>query len=525
MRQIAQKSDGVFLWVTLTLKMIIDSLDGREPLKSIMAQVDSLPEELETLFGRVLESIPKVQRTSAYSYFAYALGLATIQAENWLEFWPFLDDYIESPNFAKGLPLEWIKPEKRPRRIGIAADRIQSRTRGLLEIAPGDMDDRIGSLVVFAHRSIPEFLQDALETEKIRRQIRDFDFIRAHINVLLAYAKSTQLSDIDFRHSLILREYQIVPLISFIRGMKETTASKYFYELNLLDEATTRQHSSRRSVSRSLVSSPTPDSPWVSFPSWRSPTPACVACSMGFNDYVVWKAATYPKTLQTSVGIGLFEAILDTVRLHRANASRRESVRGLKSLLREMMKLDIDLSQLPNRGGAVTDRLSYWAFILQLMCLDRESGRHWTHLETMLENGAPNPSWRRSGEMVNLHLGDEVYSYHWDVVERDWDPKLLPASKLDRGDTITLKDWVDEYEPENGGKILMLLGGTTTDDETTTAKAEDEKTGYLDRRLQTFFAAAWNRLSQLLGSRALPWILVGLFSALLLREGVGSWAR
>ncbi|KAH6842626.1 hypothetical protein B0I37DRAFT_200687 [Chaetomium sp. MPI-CAGE-AT-0009] len=509
MSEIAHKSDGVFLWVTLTLKMIIDSLDGIEPLDAIIAQVDSLPQELETLFSLVLKSIPKAQRTSAYFYLAYALGLATIQADTRVSLWLFLDDYIKSRNFAKELPFGFSSQEEIITRLGITADRIQGRTRGLLEVSKSDRDGDFGGWVAFSHRSIPEYLQSALETEEIRRHIQDFDFIDAHINVLLASAKSTQRT-YHAGEGFIQRELNISPLIEFISGMKETTASKYFYELNLLDEALNWQYSPPRQPPVPLR---------VLRLALRVSAPVAVACQTGFYDYVFWKAATYPEALRN-----LFDVIMETMYLIPVNPLIRiegESTCSSEHWLRKIMKHGmVDPNQWVDYLGGV--RVSLWASFLQVMCFFGASPRHWVPLEIMLEYGAFHPSWKRSGEIVNFHLGDEVYPYDWDAMKRDWDERLLPAWKVERGDTITLKDWVDEYKPENRDKILMLLGDTTIDDETTNVKAVHGEIGHLEGR--SLVAAAWNRLSQLLGKRALPWILVGVLSGLLLRETADKWS-
>lgn len=70
-RAIVEKSDGVFLWVTLTLKLAMQSLEDGETTTAIRRQVDVLPEELEVFFDYIIKSIPKHQRRKAYCSLLY----------------------------------------------------------------------------------------------------------------------------------------------------------------------------------------------------------------------------------------------------------------------------------------------------------------------------------------------------------------------------------------------------------------------------------------------------------------------
>ncbi|KAK4041589.1 hypothetical protein C8A01DRAFT_34314 [Parachaetomium inaequale] len=67
---ITEKADGIFLWVALVVKAIRTRLEDGYGLSMIEEEVNSLPDELEGLFQRLIDSIRKPYRTRAYQTFA-----------------------------------------------------------------------------------------------------------------------------------------------------------------------------------------------------------------------------------------------------------------------------------------------------------------------------------------------------------------------------------------------------------------------------------------------------------------------
>lgn len=150
MREMVDKSEGVFLWVTLTLKLVLQSLEDGETTATIRRQVDLLPEELEAFFDYIVKSIPKHQRRKAYCsllYIAYNFRLVAARrlesgvrhpngergpVHTLLRF-SFLDEYLDEEAFAHTLGFTPLDEQATLRRVATATAQIQGRSRGLLE--------------------------------------------------------------------------------------------------------------------------------------------------------------------------------------------------------------------------------------------------------------------------------------------------------------------------------------------------------------------------------------------------------
>lgn len=154
-RAIIEKSDGVFLWVTLTLKLAMQSLEDGETTTAIRRQVDVLPEELEVFFDYIIKSIPKHQRRKAYCSLLYivcnfrflvARGLGNGFTHPNGERGPvhtllrlsFLDEDLDEEAFAHTLGFTPLDKQATLRRVATATAQIQARSRGLLESCEPD---------------------------------------------------------------------------------------------------------------------------------------------------------------------------------------------------------------------------------------------------------------------------------------------------------------------------------------------------------------------------------------------------
>ncbi|KAK5637025.1 hypothetical protein RRF57_012737 [Xylaria bambusicola] len=172
MKDVAEKSSGVFLWVILACRSLLSGFSDYDRIPDLRRRVDELPRELADMFQHMLSQIPRRHREHGSQLLQicyahqnqsgsdmYALGLALI------------DDYHTNTVCIKALTLV----EKR----GLCEDlegRLRSRCGGLLEFGKGDLnlesyclcgawlgakhDVYIDSRVVFMHRTVFEFLSD-----------------------------------------------------------------------------------------------------------------------------------------------------------------------------------------------------------------------------------------------------------------------------------------------------------------------------------------------------------------------------
>jgi len=68
-----EKSEGVFLWLTLAVKELMEGLQGLETFAELNLRLNSIPQELNQLYERLLKRIPDQHRMQAASIFRHIL--------------------------------------------------------------------------------------------------------------------------------------------------------------------------------------------------------------------------------------------------------------------------------------------------------------------------------------------------------------------------------------------------------------------------------------------------------------------
>ena len=69
---IAQKADGVFIWVDLVLRSQINGIRNQDSLEILQKKLDSLPADIEEIYSRILETIGKCYLKEAAKFLATA---------------------------------------------------------------------------------------------------------------------------------------------------------------------------------------------------------------------------------------------------------------------------------------------------------------------------------------------------------------------------------------------------------------------------------------------------------------------
>jgi hypothetical protein len=150
-----------------------------------------------------------------------------------------LDEYIDNSSFVKNREYEEMHREEIEERVATAAAQVTGRCKGLLELRRNKFGHsgstvekkRGGKLVVFTHRSVPEYLATFLRTKETSH-VKDFDAIDALIQTLIAVFKALPL---DPKH---LPDAVGKNLHFLVREVRESVAkdnTPYFESLELLD--------------------------------------------------------------------------------------------------------------------------------------------------------------------------------------------------------------------------------------------------------------------------------------------------
>jgi hypothetical protein len=153
-RAIIGKAEGIFLWVSLVVKQMRDQLENGADIAALMQLVDSLPDELDSLYEHTLKSLSKRDRRKGYMTLAM-LPLATKWALPLHVFaYSFFDQYDKDTEFAEREDFT---------RVGMAGmafeERLQLGRKRLNGWCKGLVESRQG-ILEYAHRSIPDFLEN-----------------------------------------------------------------------------------------------------------------------------------------------------------------------------------------------------------------------------------------------------------------------------------------------------------------------------------------------------------------------------
>lgn len=162
--QIVESAQGVWLWVALVTKFLLNGFTYGDSLKDLQRRLQHLPDDLDESSQHMLDSVELVYRTQMAQTFLVAMAA---NDDLLLIVYSCLDDVREAPKFALNLfpdlrskhheilvAFESImKREKRMQK------RLDARTKGLLEVSKrqvenGWLDERVG----FLHRTVGNFL-------------------------------------------------------------------------------------------------------------------------------------------------------------------------------------------------------------------------------------------------------------------------------------------------------------------------------------------------------------------------------
>jgi hypothetical protein len=185
--EIVHRSDGIFLWVALVVKLFREYIEDDQDLTTFEAILESLPDELEDLFEYLLVTIRKPARKRAYQIFALMNEFKKRYDDQlFLLSCIFLEDYERNRLFAtEPMPRythqHWVNLE------ATAQKRLNGYCRGLVETK--EMAS-VGKYITFTHRSVPEFLEKESRQKEMAKHLVGFDLTDAIRQLYLAQLRS-----------------------------------------------------------------------------------------------------------------------------------------------------------------------------------------------------------------------------------------------------------------------------------------------------------------------------------------------
>jgi hypothetical protein len=178
MENITRKASGVFLWVVLVVRSLIEGLTDGDRISDLQRRLDELPEELEDLFKKMLKSLKP-------AYFKHASQLFQIfqasKTRPTLLVLSFADE--EDDEYALRKEVSPLTDDETFYRAMSMKRRLDSRCRGLLEVAP-----------LKAYDDPRPF------SSRLRRRERDLHEANKEVSdILPALRAATEGSDVELR--------------------------------------------------------------------------------------------------------------------------------------------------------------------------------------------------------------------------------------------------------------------------------------------------------------------------------------
>jgi NACHT domain len=129
--EIVCKARGVFLWVFLVIRSLIQGLTNADRIVDLQRRLRQLPVDLETYFKHILTNIDDIYKEQTGQTFQTAIHASSPLS---LMTYVMLDEIEESPNFALELQIRPMSSSEIEFRYAAMKLRINARCKDLLEV-------------------------------------------------------------------------------------------------------------------------------------------------------------------------------------------------------------------------------------------------------------------------------------------------------------------------------------------------------------------------------------------------------
>lgn len=194
--EIVQMADGVFLWVRLVVRSLLDGVRHRSSLSVLKRKLHMIPRGLDSLFDKLINNIDPSDRelSDKMLILAASHGPLNALAYSWFEDLKDLDFPFKAPIQA------YLDNDIEDRHTMVRCQ-LDSLTKGLLEMRIverryGDprfdltsKDIYFKYKVEFFHQTVRDYLTEPIRYASIKQRLGDFDTTEAHQRLLLAEFK------------------------------------------------------------------------------------------------------------------------------------------------------------------------------------------------------------------------------------------------------------------------------------------------------------------------------------------------
>jgi hypothetical protein len=251
--EIVERSQGVFLWVRLVVRSLLEGLRNQDGIALMRKRLLEFPSDLDEFFSHMFFSLEKIYRTHLSHMFQVAL--AADEPISPIAYW-FLDELGENSASALTMPIQSPTWHAVSDRIDKTSVRINGRCKGLLEVTTRPYSDRELRLmqearVDFLHRTVKDYLMTS-EMQKILSdwQEPNFDPNLALCKVSLAELKYVGYTSRALQYPAIIRDVIDIffSCASSLEQSMNALLTAYWDEFErIFNDLKSRQHSGEKS--------------------------------------------------------------------------------------------------------------------------------------------------------------------------------------------------------------------------------------------------------------------------------------
>jgi hypothetical protein len=152
--ELMDKADGVFLWVVITVRLLIKGFEDGDNLDELQQTLRSLPPDLKSLYRRMFDTMDPHYRRQGSELFQLTRKWYQLRPD---EEFPAIAAFYATQNPSVGLEVKsGMASSNNDKNVGSLERRLRSRCCGLLEVRIfGTLDE---SVVTYMHRTVGEFL-------------------------------------------------------------------------------------------------------------------------------------------------------------------------------------------------------------------------------------------------------------------------------------------------------------------------------------------------------------------------------
>jgi hypothetical protein len=187
-QEICDKSSGVFLWVVLVVKSLLNGISSGDRISDLQVRLKEIPEDLDALFDKMIGSMIARYKSHASQIFqTHKMGEGQMD----LIFLSFADDFDKAriPS-SQSVPFWQGEYESRCK---VMSRRLESRTKGLLEGYKHSevYSDLSPCIVQYLHRTVRDYLnKPAIWNRIVAMTHSDFDPRLSHAIGYLSLLKT-----------------------------------------------------------------------------------------------------------------------------------------------------------------------------------------------------------------------------------------------------------------------------------------------------------------------------------------------